>query len=553
MNDTVKKIDTAFINGIVLTMNGRDEVACGVGISGNAIGFVGDSQVLEQMVSQDTRVIDLEGRTLMPGFIDTHFHPILKGLLGDDEEAAIINTSFENCPSIQDILALVRKAARRKGPSAWISMMGYDQNRILEKRHITLEELDEAAPDNPVQCMRTCGHVCVYNSRALEKISVFSAADAGRYPENEILVEQGKLTGMVKDSTHFLLWHMVPYTEEEQVQAAMNSNALLLENGVTSVHDAGEFSGPSYRIMETLCSARIFKPRVYMLIHNVFGKEFAMKDNEAFLADGFITGIGDEFYRYGSLKFMIDGGTSGPSCATRSPYSHDPGLPGILAWEREETRSYIEKLNDAGCQVTAHAVGDLAVEYMVEGYEHAFLSNPGHGRRHRIEHCALVDEDLLARMGKMNICPSCNPGFIAWNGSNYTRYYGERMKWFMALRSMLEKGIRVSIGSDSPSGPASPLVILDAAVNRIDRTTGEQTDRTQAVSIREALRLFTINGAYSSFEEDRKGSIEEGKLADLVVLSENLSTLEPKDILKVHVEMTMIDGVIEYERKYHKG
>jgi len=540
--------DVAFLNGSVVTINEKDDIAQGLAVVGNKIACVGSDEEVQAWIGPDTRVIDLAGRSLIPGFIDTHYHPILKGFFGDDEDAAIINTNLANCPSIEDILELIRKAAVKRGPGAWISMMGYDQNTIKEKRHITLEELDAAAPDNPVQCMRTCGHICIYNSKALETIGVTKAEDAAKHPHDEIVVENGKLTGMVKDHTHFLVWSHVVYTEEQQIAAAMKSNDLLLQNGITSVHDCGEFMTLSYRVMQKLCRERSFKPREYMLIHNVYGKPFAIEENEHLFALGILTGLGDEYYRLGSSKFMIDGGTSGPSCATREPYSHDPDMPGILGWEREEVRDYIKKINDAGCQATAHAVGDLAVEFMVEGYEYAFQTNPRPEARHRIEHCTLVDQDLIDRMAKLNICPTCNPGFIAWNGSNYTKYYGERMKYFSALRSMIDAGVRVSIASDSPSGPVEPISVIDAAVNRIDRVTGMQTDPTQAISVGEMLRLYTLNGAYSSYEDHIKGSLEPGKLADMVVLSENILETPTEELLRVKIQMTMVDGIIEFQK-----
>lgn len=548
MNFDYSYIDTAFINASVITVNDKDDIEEAVGIKDNKIVFVGKTKDLLSITDEFTKIIDLQGKTLMPGFIDTHYHPILNGFFGDDENASIINTSYDNCPSIKDILDLIRKAAKSRGPRAWISMMGYDQNSILEKRHITIEELDEAAPNNPVQCMRTCGHICIYNSLALEEIDVKTAKDAEKYPENEIVVENGKLTGMVKDHTHFLLWSKVLYTEDQQINAAMKSNDLLLKNGITSVHDAGEFMTSSYRIMQKLCKSRRFKPRQYMLIHNVYGKSFAIEENDHLFALGILTGLGDKYFRIGSSKFMIDGGTSGPSCATREPYSHDPDMPGILGWEREEVKEYIKKINDADCQATAHAVGDLAVEFMVEGYEYAFATNPRPEARHRIEHCTLVDQDLIQRMAKLNICPTCNPGFIAWNGRNYTKFYGDRMKYFSALRSMMDEGVRVSIASDAPSGPVQPIAIIDAAVNRIDRVSGMQTDKTQAVTPLEAIRLYTINGAYSSYEESIKGSIEVGKLADLVVLSDDIIKTKDENLLNLEVELTMIDGIIEYER-----
>ena len=153
----------ALINGNIITVNGEDEINEAVLIKGNRIVSTGQNRDIEGLIDEETKVIDLKGRSVVPGFIDTHYHPILNGLFGDTEDASIINTSYDNCPSIKDILVLVKKAAEKRGPGVWISMMGYDQNTILEKRHVTMEELSEAAPLNPVQCMRACGHISVYN------------------------------------------------------------------------------------------------------------------------------------------------------------------------------------------------------------------------------------------------------------------------------------------------------------------------------------------------------------------------------------------------------
>jgi len=549
MTSVACHLDHVFFNGSVLTMNVEDKVAEAVGVSGNRILCVGSREEVCSLGDENTNYIDLRGRSLVPGFIDSHFHPILNGLFGQGEDASIIDISYAQCPTIGHILALVEKAAAKRPKGSWISMMGYDQNRIAEGRHITLEELDKAAPFHRIQCMRTCGHVCVYNSLALASIGVKGAMDADKYPKNEIVVEKGTLTGLVKDHTHFYLWSQMEYSEEEQTRAAMSSQNLLLENGITSIHDPGEFGTISFRIMQRLCRERLFKPRVYMMLHSIYGKPLSKAMTDRAMILGLLTGLGDEHFRIGSCKFMIDGGTSGPSCATREPYDHDPDLPGILGWEREEAINYIRKIHNAGCQATAHAVGDLAVSYMVEGFERAQAENPRKNARHRIEHCSIVDPDLIRRIAELELCPSLNPGFLLWNGKNYSRYFGKRMQYFTALRSMLDAGIRVSLGSDAPSGPLRFFEILDGAVNRIDRSTDTPTDKKQAITLHEALRLYTINGAYASFEEGEKGSIEPGKLADLVVLSTDISSLDDTGIKDLRVDLTMLDGNIEYQRE----
>jgi hypothetical protein len=268
---------------------------------------------------------------------------------------------------------------------------------------------------------------------------------------------------------------------------------------------------------------------------------------------GFVTGLGDEHFRVGPCKFMIDGGSGGPSCATREPYSHDPTMVRERGWEREEVWAYIQEIDNAECQATAHAIGDQAVEFMVEGYERAFAAcadkEAFKARRHRIEHCTLVDQDLIDRMAKMNICPSVNAGLVYMLGANYARFYGpERNKYLGALKSMMAAGIKCSLHSDAPSGPCG-LKCIDGAVNRYDHSQNVQCDQTQAVPVLDAIRCATINGAYSSYEEDIKGSLEVGKLADMIVLSGDILAIDPRDIHKLNVDMTMIDGEVCYVRE----
>ncbi len=547
MNFDFSYVDTVFKNGKVITVDKEDTIAQAVGIKGNKIVFVGADADIEKIIDEKTKIIDLNGKTLMPGLIDSHYHPILNGLLGKEPDAAMIDIFFNNCKSLTDLFDLLKKAVTLKKPGQWVSMMGYEPLLLPEQRHPTIEELDAIAPNNPVHCMHGGGHICMYNTKALEYLEVFRPEDAKKYPEDEVEVIDGKLTGMVRGHTHFWLWGKVQYTEEDQARAAMKSHQHCLENGITSVHDTGECGKTSYHIMQKLCKSRTFKVRSYMMLHSIFGKPYSLEENDHWMQLGLTSGLGDEYFKMGTCKFMIDGGSGGPSCATREPYSHDPALPREKGWEREEVAEYIKKINEAECQASAHAIGDLAIEYMVEGYEKAFETCPRPDLRHRIEHCTIVDQDLVNRMAKLNVCPSVNVGMLQKLGANYHKFYGDRMKYICAIRSMVDAGVMCSLHSDTPSGPAG-LALIDAAVNRYDRTVGFQCDRTQAVSVLEAIRCATYNSAYGSFEESIKGSLEVGKLADMIVLSEDILSIPTMDIHGLKVELTMIDGEILYTR-----
>lgn len=544
--------DMAFVNGRIITVNENNDIVEAVAIKGNRIIFTGTSRQSEMFIGKKTKVIDLKGRSLMPGINDSHFHPILNGMIGAEPDAAILDTGFQRAGTVRELLDIIRTAARNRAKGEWISAMGYEAALLEEKRHPTLDELDEAYASGPLQIITCNGHNAVYNHAALRYLRIFSAEDAARFPEGEVCVKDGRLTGEVRGHTHFTLWSRVNYDESQQEMAALKSQQICLENGITSIGDMGECGASSYHIMQKLCREGKFKVRVYMALHSIFGKQFSLRDNENWFNLGLLTGLGDAHFRIGPCKFMIDGGSGEPTCFTRKPYSHDPSVACEKGWSREEVYRYIRYIDSRGCQCTAHAMGDGAVEYMVEGYEKAFNACADQevfkARRHRIEHCMLVDPDLIERMAKMNICPSVNAGLQIRNGKNLARFFGpEREKYLGALRSMLDAGIRCSLHSDAPSGPIG-FEMIAGAVNRYDRRQNYQCSREQAVSLLEAIRCCTVHAAYQSGEEESKGSIETGKLADFIVLDRNILTVDPMELCDVKVDMTMIDGRIEYVR-----
>ena len=552
MNFDFSYLDIAFKNGSVITVNAKDEIAQAVGVKGNKIVFVGTNEEIDQLIDEKTQVIDLKGRTLMPGINDSHYHPILNGMIGTELDSAMVDTGFARAKDIPALLAILKAVTDTKAPGKWVSSMGFEATLLKEQRYPTLEELDAVAPNNPLQAITCNGHNAIYNSKALEYLKVYTAEDAKKYPEGEVVVADGKLTGEVRGHTHFWLWGQVEYTEPQQRKAAMKSQKQCLELGITSVGDMGECDAPSYHIMQKMCRDGDFKIRSYMALHSIFGKHYSLEDNEHWMKLGFVTGLGDEHFRVGPCKFMIDGGSGGPTCYTREPYSHDPSAPSERGWEREETWDYIKKVDDAECQCTAHAMGDGAIEFMVEGYEKAFEAcedkEAFKARRHRIEHCMLVDQDLIDRMAKMNICPSVNAGLQIRNGKNLARFYGpKREKFLGALKSMMEAGVVCSLHSDAPSGPVG-FEMIDGAVNRYDLRQGYQCDMTQAVTVLQAIRCCTYNAAYQSYEEKIKGSIEVGKLADLIICDRDILAMDTHELHNVKVDLTMIDGKVEYQR-----
>ena len=244
---------------------------------------------------------------------------------------------------------------------------------------------------------------------------------------------------------------------------------------------------------------------------------------------------------------MLDGAATATSAMMREPYSHDPEVNGILHWSQEELNELILDAHKIGFQVAAHAIGDRAVEMMVNAIEYAMKEHPREDCRHRIEHCSFVPADLMEKIRRLKIVPIPNPVFCYDEGSIYGPYFHERVNHLIPMKSFVDNGIIAAVASDAVSSPENPMLGLYSMVTRKDKGTGEELGEGQCIGLLDAIRAYTYNGAYASFEEDIKGSLEEGKLADMVVLSRPVLDCPPEELPDVKVEMTMIDGKIVYQ------
>lgn len=534
--------DTVITNGRVLTVDAQDTVAEAVAIRGKYILDVGSAAEMAAYVDEHTKVIDAGGKTVMPGFIDAHIHVGMYGLL----DHGIIDLNYPAAKSIQEIQDLIWADAAKKKPGEWIKLQGYDHNKLAEKRHPTKEELDEAAPNHPVQLTRCCAHMGVYNTLALKMAGVERADQFA--PGEVVLNPDGTLHGLLKETAHMSTSTKVEFSHQELVEGYANASKILLALGVTTAHDAGAWGTISTRAMQDACLSGEAKVRINMMVFDMFGKESGKDYIRDFIRTGMFTGCGGEHYKLGPVKIMLDGSSSGPSSAVIEGYSHDPDNHGIQVWTQEEADEIILEAHRAGFQVTAHAVGDKAVTIIVNAIEKALAQFPRADCRHRIEHCGLTNPELIARIAKLGIVPISNPSFITINGTDYNRYYGDRVRYMFPLKSYLDAGVITAIGSDSPVTHPDPMNSLYGALNRKDRKTGDDVGENQKVEVLQIVRMMTYNGAYASFEEKLKGSLEPGKLADVVILTEDLLTYPPEDVQQVAVRATFLDGELVYEK-----
>lgn len=540
-----QKADYVFRNGKVVTANKRNEVAETLAVRGREILYVGDLEGAEAYIGERTKIVDLNGRALLPGFIESHIHFTELSLYEGG-----LHTSIVQAKSISDIREILKKLVAEKKPGQWIFLGGYDQNRLVEKRHLTHSDIDDLTPDNPVCCRRVCCHMSVFNKKAMELAGI-DEHTVFENPGQADRDEEGRLTGLFKEGMQAKILGSAEFFSGEECQKAFKAGEKKLHQyGVTSIHDMGSGMDNFGRnvLQEEIRQGRI-KLRAYMSFNGIESREQGLEVASKLLSIGPHTGIGDGWYKMGPFKILLDGSTSGPSCWMKEPYSHDAALKGIQNYpDQDEINQLFLNACRQGFQITVHAVGDAAVEQVLEAYEYVDGKYSIKNRRFRIEHCGFVSENNLKRIKKLGVIAVSNPSFLTVNGKAYNRYYGERTETMFPHASYQKAGIPESFGTDCPVTVANPLFSIYGAVNRYDIKNGETCGASQKIDVLHAIRCQTYQGAYASFEEERKGSLEPGKLADLVILSEDILSCAPEAIKDIQVDITMVGGQIVYQR-----
>jgi predicted amidohydrolase YtcJ len=535
------KADILFINGEVITIDEQNSMAQAVAVKDNRIIAVGTTNEMEELISENTKVVDLEGRTLMPGIIDAHIHLTIYGtnLLG-------VSCIEPHIQSLEDLFDDLRKKAQETPKGRWVRAWGFNEAKLAENRYPTKDELDAISTDHPIVIIRTCNHTCVVNNKALE---IANITENTPDPEGGIIERNpdGTLTGRMIENAHMQVFEYASYTNKEIRKGIKLASDEFIKAGITSIHDAGAYGdgADSIRIMQQAIKAEEVKVRVYAMVGSLTNShDFVKKMVEA----GPISGLGDDRFKIGPAKLFTDGSSVGPTIATRDGYTHDPSDKGIIYYNQEELNRILGEAHEKVFQLTAHAQGDRAVEMLLNCYETALAENPRNDHRHRIEHAGISSPDLQERMRKLGVVVTPNPVFMYVNGDKYLEYYGDRVDVMYPARDFIDKGIVAAFGSDAPVTFLDPLLGIHAAVNR-KSSGGKPVGENQCVSVIEAIRAYTWNGAYASFEEDIKGSIEVGKLADLVVLNSSILETEKSKIKDLQVALTMIDGEVLFDHQ----
>jgi predicted amidohydrolase YtcJ len=530
--------DKVFLSGQVVTVDENDSVAEAIAVKGNRIIAVGSNTEVEGLIGDSTKVFNLHGKSLLPGFIDSHMHISLYGAgkFG-------IDCKEPHIESIHDILADIKSNIEQVSEGEWVRAWGFNNTKVAEQRYPTRWELDEVSTEHPILIVRTDGHISIANSKALELSGINENTpdpDGGRIERNQ----NGVPTGVLIETAHMRVMEFAKYSEQELFEALAAASDDLVASGITSLHDAGGFGAYNLRVMQQAVQSGDVKVRIYALICALTDAQELVEQT---LDSGITTGLGNEKYKIGPVKLFTDGSSSGPTIATREPYTSDSNNYGILYYEQDQLNHILGKAHERGFQITAHAQGDRAIEMVIDCIETALDSHPRQNHRHRIEHAGLTMPDLLDRMKELNIIPIPNPAFFYEFGDGYIENYGDRVDHMFPAKDFLAAGMPAAAGSDSPVTDYNPLLGIHVAVNRRSQS-GNLVGESQRVSVMEAIRLFTWNGAYASFDEDIKGSIEVGKLADLVVLSDQILSVPDERIKELEVEMTLIDGEVLFEQ-----
>ena len=529
----------ALTNGNVLTVDDKDTRASAVLIVGDKIVSVGSNEEILRQFSDGVEVIDLRGKTVIPGFVDCHAHP-----MGFGQSLMTVDCRTPPMKSINDIVEGVRKAVAEKHEGEWILGRGYDDFKLIEKRNPNRWDLDKVAPSNPVLITRLCGHVSVANSLALELAGISKDTKESEGGEIDRDPETSEPTGVLRGGARAPLRKIIPPTSFEALKNGIKLAAEeFIARGVTSVSDAGVGQPTVVKAYKAAIDEGM-PLRVNLMMSRGLLDELTKL--------GFETGFGDEKLRIGAIKMVFDGSFSGRTAAMSKPFTDTPDNSGILYMSQEELNDGVQASHEAGFQVGVHAIGDRAISGVLDAYEEALKKHPKKDHRFRIEHCGINSPEIVARIKRLGVIPVPQPIFLYGEGESYRAGLKEDdLKWAYPVRSWLDAGITVAMSSDCPATSGeeliSPLLGIYVAVTR-KTDAGQELGPEQRVKVEEAIRAYTLGGAYATFEEDVKGSVEPGKLADLTVISEDPTSVEAERIKDLSVEMTIIGGRIVYTK-----
>ena len=523
------KADLVLIACNVLTMNSIQPYAEAVAIKGDKIIKVGTKEEMERCIGKKTKILELKEQTIVPGLIDTHLHIA-------DFGRFLTWLDLNGIRSIKEMQKIIKNRVKAMPQDKWILGQGWNQTSFSEKRIPNVQDLDEAAPNHPIVLYHQSGCMCVVNSTALKLacITKETIAPSGGIIEHDL--ETGVPTGVLRENAMNLIWKVIPEPDEKEAfDATCLACEKIVEAGITSVHWIVS-SWNEIRLIQRLRAENKLPLRVYIMFPiDIIVQITSLRSCKNF---------DNDWIRIGGVNVVVDGSLAARTASLKRPYNDDVNTKGKLLYTQKAFRELVAKLHTADFHLTIHAMGDRALELVVSTLEKTLQESPKENHRYRIEYAAVLNKELIHRIKNLKVVIAVQPRvinseFASW--SAIARLGAERARWLYPLRTLIKEAILVSGGSDCPMEPINPFLGIQAAVTR-------QFFPEEQITIDDALRMYTINAAYVSSDEDIKGTIEENKLADLTVISHDPRTILPNQIAEIEVKATIIGGKIVYSK-----
>jgi predicted amidohydrolase YtcJ len=544
-NSSTAAPELVVFNARVITVDSNNPRAEAFAIKNGRFLAVGSNADVRNLIRPGTPAWDAQGATVVPGFIDTHNHAGGTTLLYE----VLVGNPFEvEMVSIDSIIQKLRERAAQTPPGYWVEGYFFDDTKLKDGRKLTIHDLDQVSKDHPVAVHHRGGHTSFYNSKAFELADVNAQTPnpaGGTFDKDST----GALTGRVTDNAKSAFYkagkrrNITPENSgldasadslEREIAGVAHISKMFARYGVTTVHH----EGGSLPAMQKVRANGDLKHRI--------SYEAAGKELDAMINAGIQSGFGDEWIRFGATsEHTVDGSFSERTMALSVNY---PGTnyKGNVTTTQDDLNAWVEKVHRAGIQVNCHANGDVAIDMYLTAFERAQKLLPRPDARPKITHCTLINDDLVRRMKALNAVPALFTTYAYYNSDKFGFYGEDLMKRCMAFRTLLDAGIHVAAGSDFSPGPFDPRMAIQGMVTRTG-WDGKIWGANQKISLDEAIRVNTLNGAYNSHEEDMKGSIAAGKLADYVVLAEDLYSIPIDKVKDVKIVRTVVGGKTVYE------
>ena len=507
--------DLVVFNGNIITMDAQKPSAKALAVKSYKILAVGNEEEVLELVPTAKRVIDLGGKTVVPGFIDAHTHLTSAGL-------KLSHVQLDDVKSPDELIEKLKNNVGRYNKGEWILGYGWDESEWSDRRYITGKELDEVSQDHPIMITRVCGHLATVNSIGLKNLGI------DLKQEGVDKDKKGNPTGILKDIDE--VWEKVREGPEKFFEGIIRGNKIANQVGITAVVD----NAPA----GTLRHVREVEKENKLSTRMILNVPIEQMDDMIDL--GITSGMGSPMVKIGGVKIFTDGSIGAMTAAVSRGYLTDPDNNGMILFPADEYASVIEKAVKNNTQTVTHAIGDEAIEMVITTFEGLEDKSMLRNQRHRIEHAELINEYQIRRAVGLGLILSMQPNFVGrWQleGGLYDeRLDAETVRGMNMFRVALDNGARLCFGSDGM--PYGPLYGIWSA-------TTHPNNRVR-LTVEEALRCYTMESAYSVFQENTLGSLTVGKRADFVVLSDNILSVPPDDIKDIEVEMTIVGGIVEY-------